>query len=146
MSAVRWTVELDGRRHEVLLRHGYFSARRQLAVDGRQILDVRPGPITAVRLWNTATEHVFDIDGHSCAVRVDPTIDNMTYRKSLIVDGVDVETGARMAPLPPGASGAREGRWMAGYGGLGGFVLTLAGAIVVVTVARMLLEGLVLRR
>jgi hypothetical protein len=30
MSTRRWTLQLDGGAHEVVLEHGYFSARRQV--------------------------------------------------------------------------------------------------------------------
>jgi len=138
MSSKRWTVGLDGRPHEVILHHGYFSARRRISVDGVEVLDVRPAPLEAVRLWNTATEHAFVIAGHPCAIRIDSTIDNMTYKKFLIVDGRDIDSGAPLAALPEIARGQREGRWMAGYGGVGGFALTMLGVIVAVVAFQLL--------
>ena len=118
MSAKTWAIQLDGQQHQIVVHHGYFSARRQIYVDGSRILDVQPDPLNAVRLWNTATEHSFQVAGHSCSIRVDPTIDNATYKKQLIVDGHDVDTGVPITPLPLTNSGVREGRWLAGYGGL----------------------------
>jgi hypothetical protein len=109
-----WTVTLEGRQHQILLRHGYFSARRQVFVDGRPVVDVRPEGLGFVRLWNTATDHEFTVDGHRCFVRIDPTVDNMTYKKFLSVDGADVDSGTVMTPLPTTASGMREGGWMGG--------------------------------
>jgi hypothetical protein len=138
LSVKRWTVELDGRRHEVVVKHGYFNARRQIFLDERQILDERPGPLRAVRLWNTATEHAFSIAGHACAVRIDPTIDNMTYKKFLIVDGRDSESGRAMTPLPATASGAREGQWLAGQGGIRRFLVSMIGVAVAVAIFELL--------
>jgi len=142
VSEKRWLVDLDGTRHEIVLRHGYFSARRQLSVDGREVLDIRPDPFNAIRLWNTATEHAFVVAGHACVVRIDPTIDNATYKKFLIVDGRDAESGAPRAVLRAAADGTREGRWMAGYGGISGFVVRALAAIIGLALLRAWLEGL----
>lgn len=142
MSEKRWNVELEGRQHEIVVRHGYFSARRQISVDGHEVLDLRPGPLTAVRLWNTATEHPFVVAGHACTVRIDPTIDNMTYKKFLVVDGLRVDTGTPVVPLPATAAGAREGRWLAGYGGFRGFVVSIVTAVSVMVLIRLLLDGM----
>lgn len=109
-----WTVTVEGRQRQILLRHGYFSARRQVFVDGKPVLDVRPAGLGFVRLWNTATDHEFTVDGHRCFVRIDPTVDNMTYKKFLSVDGVDADSGAPMAALPMNDSGMREGGWLGG--------------------------------
>lgn len=136
VSARRWTIELDGRRHDIVLDHGYFSARRRVIVDGSTVVDIRPNPLDAVRMWNTATEHPFAIAGHACAVRIDPTVDNMTYKKFLIVDGQDADHGTSLEPLPETPTGGREGRWLAGYGGIGGALLTLLGAIVIAVLMR----------
>lgn len=145
MTTKRWRIEVDGRPHEVVLRHGYFSARRHISVDGVEVLDERPGLLEALRLWNTATEHPLVIAGHPAAVRIDPTIDNMTYRKVLILDGKDVESGRAMAALPESANGRREGRWMAGYGGCAGFALSIGAAVVGITLLRLALEALARR-
>jgi hypothetical protein len=107
-----WQVTLDGRPHEIVLEHGYFSARRHITLDGAEIADIRPGRLRAVRLWNTITEHPFTIDGHTCAIRVDPS-NGMNYQFDLIVDGRSQKTGQPVAPLPYTADGkAREGRWI----------------------------------
>jgi hypothetical protein len=117
MSTKRWNVLLDGQTHEVVIKHGYFNARRQIFVDGTRILDLRPNPLRALRLWNTATDHLFTVAGHPCSIRIDPTIDNATYKKQLVVDGHDVESGAAVALLPETSVGVHEGEWLAGYGG-----------------------------
>ena len=132
MSTKRWTVELEGRSHEVVLEHGYFSARRRITVDGAEVLDQRPRGFGAVRLWNTATEHPIVIAGHDCAVRIDPTIDNVSYMKFLIVDGRDVDSGKPMPPLPVTATGARESEWL-GKGGAKRFLISMVGVVVVVS-------------
>jgi len=111
LSDKSWVVELDGRRHEIRVQHSYFSARRQIFVDGSRIMDIRPGPLTALRWWNTATEHTFVVAEHPCSVRIDPTVDNATYHKELSVDGRDVETGAPVASPRLTRSGTREGSW-----------------------------------
>jgi hypothetical protein len=113
MSVKRWTVELDGRRHEVVVKHGYFNARRQIFLDEREILDERPGPLRAVRLWNT-------------------------YKKFLIVDGHDSESGRAMTPLPVTASGTREGQWLAGQGGIRRFLVSMIGVAVAVVIFELL--------
>jgi Fas apoptotic inhibitory molecule (FAIM1) len=110
MSTKSWQLTLD-RPHVVVLEHGYFSARRHITLDGREVADIRPGPLRAVRLWNTVTDHPFTIDGHPCAVRVDPS-NGMNYQFDLIVDGRSQKTGEQVAPLPDaGESGARESKW-----------------------------------
>lgn len=118
MGSQRWQVVVDGGRHEVVVDHGYFSARRSILVDGTSVVDVRPGPFNAVRLWNTATEHAFRVGGHEAVVRIDPTIDNMTYKKLLFIDGYDVDGGPGLTPLANERGDVREGTWLAGYGGL----------------------------
>lgn len=118
MGSQRWQVDVDGRRHEVVVEHGYFSAHRRIVLDGAPVIDVRPSPWNAVRFWNTATEHIFRVDGHEAVVRIDPGIDNMTYKKFLFVDGRDVDGGAGRTPLSTEHGDMREGTWLAGYGGL----------------------------
>lgn len=124
MATKRWQITLDGRPHEVVLEHGYFSARRRIIVDGREVADIRPGPLRAVRLWNTITEHPFAIDGHTGAVRVDPS-NALTYQFDLIVDGRSEKTGTEVAPLPHTAGdGSRESTWdMAGILGAAPFAI-----------------------
>lgn len=121
-----------------MLKHGYFSARRRISVDGVEVLDERPNPLEAIRLWNTATEHPIVIAGHPAAVRIDPTMDNTTYKKFLIVDGKDVESGTAMNALAETARGTREGRWMAGYGGVGGFLFWAIALAVTLAVGQLL--------
>jgi hypothetical protein len=111
VATTSWQITLD-RPHVIVLEHGYFSARRRVTVDGREILSIRPPLPSALRLWNTVTEHPFTIDGHPCAVRVDPS-NAVSYQFDLVVDGRSQKTGQPVAPLPyPGANGSREGRWM----------------------------------
>jgi hypothetical protein len=118
IGSQRWEVDVDGTRHEVVVDHGYFSARRTIMVDGVPVVDIRPSLFNAVRFWNTATEHAFRVDSHDAVVRIDPTIDNMTYKKFLFIDGRDVAGGASHTPLPGQRGAVREGTWLAGYGGL----------------------------
>ena len=117
MGSQRWQLDVDGRQHEVVVEHGYFSARRRILLDGAPVIDVRPDPFNAVRLWNTATEHVFKVDGHEAVVRIDPGIDNMTYKKFLFIDGHDVDSGIPLRPVSSERGDLREGKWLAGYGG-----------------------------
>jgi hypothetical protein len=118
VGSKRWTVDVDGIRHEIVVDHGYFSAYRTILLDGAPVIDIHPGPFNALRFWNTATEHTFRVDGHEAVVRIDPTIDNMTYKKFLSIDGRDVDGGASRTPLPGQQGEVREGTWLAGYGGL----------------------------
>jgi hypothetical protein len=118
VGSQRWKFDVDGRRHEVVVNHGYFSARRTIRLDDVAVIDIQPGPFNAVRYWNTATEHAFKIGEHEATVRIDPTIDNMTYKKFLFIDGHNVDGGASHVPLATQEGGAREGQWLAGYGGL----------------------------
>lgn len=117
MGSKKWDVVLDGQSHQILVDHGYFSGRRRITVDGVVVLDERPGALDAVRLWNTATEHDFTVEGHAGRIRIDPTVDNMTYKKYLSIDGRDLETGMPTEALPSIAAGRREGKWLTGYGG-----------------------------
>jgi hypothetical protein len=65
-----------------------------------------------VTLWNTITEHPFTIEGHACAVRVDPS-NGMNYQFDLIVDGRSQKSGSEVAALPLAAEGgSRQAQWM----------------------------------
>jgi uncharacterized protein DUF3592 len=93
-----WSIDLDGERHEVDLRLGYFSARREVLVDGRRVLDVIPA-WNAISYWQMSTEYPLEIAGHPAAVRIRPG--RIWYETDLVVDGRSVGTGREPEPLQP---------------------------------------------
>jgi FAIM1 (Fas apoptotic inhibitory molecule) protein len=131
MSTKSWQIRLD-RPHVIIIEHGYFSARRRITVDGREIADIRPGPLRAVMLWNTITEHPFELDGHACAIRVDPS-NGMNYQFDLLVDGRSQKTGTETAPLPlAGNASARQSKWL-----LAGFLWSIPFAFASVLIGQL---------
>jgi hypothetical protein len=99
MATRRWTVRIDGRERTIELRHGYWTQRRTVTVDGERVLDIRADPLRTI-VWSTkTTEHAFALDGQRLAVRVRPGW--LFYELDLVIEGRSVTTGGDAGPLPP---------------------------------------------
>jgi hypothetical protein len=94
-----WQAAIDGRRHDVVARVGYWNARRTVDVDGRHVLDLRPRWFEVPTYWQSSTEHPFAIDGHPAALRVVPG--RWNYQLDIVVDGTSLGTGLPAGDLPP---------------------------------------------
>jgi len=89
---------LDGRLRRVDVRHGYWSARRMVSVDGVEVIRHVPRSFhEQTDLWQTSTEHPFTVDGHHLAMRVRPGV--FQYDIELVVDGRSADDGLPVGPL-----------------------------------------------
>ncbi|HEV8656148.1 MAG TPA: hypothetical protein VGR85_11620 [Candidatus Limnocylindria bacterium] len=110
MSRRVWEVRLDGRMRRFEVEHGYWTARRVVRVDKREVLRIAPPLLTpAMDLSETSSEHAFVVDGHECALRVRPTF--WRYEIELIVDGRSATDGLPAGPVLPAARGPVGWRW-----------------------------------
>jgi hypothetical protein len=65
MANKTWTFEVEDGRHVVELEHGYWSGKRIIRVDGKQLEVSR-------KFFDTGTEHRFEVSGHQCILRIRP--------------------------------------------------------------------------
>ncbi len=66
MERKTWTVDVDGRRHAVVLNWTYWGGHRQVVVDGRVMGE-------SSRRMRGHSEQAFEIDGHPAMVRTMPS-------------------------------------------------------------------------
>lgn len=78
MGKRTWVFELEDGRHIVELEHGYWSGKRIIRVDGK-LLEV------SQKLLDTGSEHYFELNGHSCLLRI--RISGFTPEYDLFLDG-----------------------------------------------------------
>jgi hypothetical protein len=98
MSRRTWDVTLDGRARRIEARHGYWSARRIVTVDGAEVFRYIPRSFhEQTDLWQTSTEHHFNVDGHPSSLRVRPGL--LGYDVELVVDGRSTDNGLPAGPL-----------------------------------------------
>jgi hypothetical protein len=98
MSHKSWDVTLDGRVRTIEARHGYWSARRIVTVDGVEVFRFVPRSFhEQTDLWQTSTEEQFAVDGHRASLRVRPGL--LHYDLELIVDGLSADDGLPAGPL-----------------------------------------------
>src|SRR5438093_399970 len=89
MSRRTFHLSLDGRPCKVQVEHGYWSARRVVRVDGVEVLRVEPRSLRERDdLWQTSTEHPFEIGAHHLVLRVRPGM--VTYDLELFVEAADL--------------------------------------------------------
>ena len=101
MTEQTWNLQVDGRDHRVDAVHGYWSARRQVAVDGREVMLIRPAnPLQQLLWWALPTDHPFPISGHEALLRVIPDLARNSYRLTLALDGKWVDSGDAVEPIP----------------------------------------------
>ncbi len=104
MSRRTFHLSLDGRSCKVQVEHGYWSARRVVRVDGVEVLRVEPRSLRERDdLWQTSTEHPFEIGAHHLVLRVRPGM--VSYDIELIVDGRSTTDGLPAGPLRAPANG-----------------------------------------
>jgi hypothetical protein len=73
-----WTIEVDGRRHSVELRHGVWSGQRAVILDGNTIEE-------SGQLFDTGSEHRFEVEGHPCILKIRSSVLSFDYE--LYLDG-----------------------------------------------------------
>jgi hypothetical protein len=101
---------LDGRTRRVEVEHGYWTARRVVRVDDREVLRIAPPLLApAMDLAESSVEHPFIVDGHELGLRVRPTL--WRYEIELVVDGRSAADGLPVGPLLPAARGPVGWRW-----------------------------------
>ena len=104
MSRRTYNLTLDGQARKVRVEHGYWSGRRVVSVDGVEVLRVEPRSLRERDdLWQTSTEHPFEIGAHHLVLRVRPGV--LTYDIELVVDGRSTTDGLPAGPLRPPANG-----------------------------------------
>jgi hypothetical protein len=95
MAKRRWEFALDGQRHVVEFRHGYFLGNRTFVVDGvRTTQRGRP-------FMDHSGKYAFPLEGHGAAVWI--STNGFTYTYDLVVDGRSMSSGgeATRPPRPP---------------------------------------------
>lgn len=111
MSRRIFHLSLDGRPRKVQVEHGYWSARRAVRVDRVEVLRVEPRSLRErYELWQTSTEHPFDIDSHRLVLRVRPG--TVRYDIELVVDGRSLIDGLPAGPLRSPAHGRYSYAWV----------------------------------
>ncbi|MBC6430115.1 hypothetical protein FM036_04365 [Nostoc sp. HG1] len=82
METKVWTFNLSDGQHTVELDHGYWSGKRIIKVDGQLVEESQ-------KLFDTGSEHRFDVNGNSCVLRIRPgTLGGLTgFEFELFVDG-----------------------------------------------------------
>ncbi len=128
MSRRTWEVRLDGRTRRVEVEHGYWTARRVVRVDKREVLRIAPPLLTpAMDLAESSAEHPFVVDGHEFALRVRPT--SWRYEIELIVDGRSATDGLPAGPLKPAMRAPFGWRWGLASIGLLIYIFAVVGPI-----------------
>src|SRR5438477_11821484 len=99
MTEQTWNLQVDGRDHRVDAVHGYWSARRQVAADGREVMLIRPANPLQQLLWRALPpDPPLPISGHAALLRVTPDLARNPYRLTLALDGTRVDSGDAVAP------------------------------------------------
>ncbi len=88
MAKKIWNVNIEGINHTVELDHGYFSGKREITVDGKQLEK-------SVKVVDSGSDHVFKLDGHTCAIHI--RTNGFTYNYDFSIDGKSVQTGKPIA-------------------------------------------------
>ena len=57
----RWNIFFEDGRHWVELSHGFFSGKRSILVDGKQIIQEK-------KFFDNGSEHDFTISGHALKI------------------------------------------------------------------------------
>ena len=58
-----WSFQGDDVQHTVKLEHGYWSGKRIISVDEVTVHESR-------KIWDTGSEHRFDVCGQPCIIKI----------------------------------------------------------------------------
>jgi hypothetical protein len=92
-----WSIELDGRTHQVRVDHGYWSGNTVLRVDDEVVIHDSPGFAGFADHWFDPPEQVTSLGSHELRLRIIP---KLSYEFDLIVDGISTSDGKGLPPLP----------------------------------------------
>jgi hypothetical protein len=95
MAQRTWEVDVQGIHHTVNLKHGYWSGRREIFLDGQPLVKDR-------HLIDKGSQHPFSIDGRSCELGI--TTNGITYDYYLLLDGQPVDAVGRKPGNPSKAA------------------------------------------
>lgn len=102
MTTKRWDFrDEDLRRYTVELEHGFWSGKRVITVNGREVLRAKK-----IFGFDPGSEHGFDVDGHAGLLRIRSQA--LGYAFELYVDGVAIAPqGTTIPGLGPGLAPAQ---------------------------------------
>jgi hypothetical protein len=83
-----WRITLEDRVHTIELKHGYFTGKRLIRIDGKQI---KLPPHERRKRYDTGSTHSFAISNHQGIIVIRPTL--LKFEYELIVDGISIDTG-----------------------------------------------------
>ena len=95
MKKKSWKLELDGQEHTVELEHGVVFGKRKIYVDGQLVEESR-------KLFDTGSDHTFQIGAHLCTVHI--RTNGLTFNYDLSVDGYPVGMKGAVTPSAPGSA------------------------------------------
>ena len=96
MATRVWKVDLGDGVHTIELEHGYFSGKRSIRVDNKQIRLPRN---ERRKRYDTGSTHSFAVSDHECMIIIRSTFLNFEYE--LIVDGASIDTGIPITDKNP---------------------------------------------
>lgn len=88
MAKRTWMLMLDDERHIIELEHGYFSGKRSIRIDGKQL---QLPSFESQQLVDTGSRHAFRLSGHNCMLVI--LTNGLTFNYDLEVDGRSITTG-----------------------------------------------------
>lgn len=100
MAGKTWTLQIDGKPHQVSVDHSFWTGARTISVDGQVIERSR-------KVFDTGSEHHFEVAGRPCQLRIQSAGMNPVFE--LLVEGQrQDEAGAAPSGAAPTAGGAEE--------------------------------------
>lgn len=101
MTTKRWDFRDDDlRRYTVELEHGFWSGKRAISVNGREVIRER-----RMFGFDMGSQHGFDMEGHAALLRIRTS--GMTYAFDLYVDGIAIAPQGTTIPRPGPALSTR---------------------------------------
>jgi len=82
MADLTWEINIAGNSHTIRLKHGYFSGKREIWLDGQTIVKDR-------KLFDSGSIHQFSIDSSSCELGI--YTNGITFGYHLLLDGLPIE-------------------------------------------------------
>jgi hypothetical protein len=87
MTKMLWVVEFENSKHMIELEHGYFSGKRKITVDGKDL----PLPKSeSNKLLDYGSRHKFQLLGHECVIII-RSANGLTYSYELFMDKKPLE-------------------------------------------------------